>query len=86
VNAAAQHDLDDLGIAKNAREEKLRARAAKAKQDAENSRMAALYRQHILKEKSPDGNLVPLTSLIAPAAAEPAKKQEAEVAEEVFGD
>jgi uncharacterized radical SAM superfamily Fe-S cluster-containing enzyme len=85
VNAGAQHDLDDLGIAKNAREEKLRARAAKAKQDAENARMAALYRQHVLNEKPPESNVVPLTSLIASAPApEPAKKDE--VAEEVFGD
>ena len=85
VNAGAQHDLDDLGIAKNAREEKLRARAAKAKQDAENARMAALYRQHVLNEKPPESNVVPLTSLIASASAsQPAKKDE--VAEEVFGD
>ena len=85
VNAGAQHDLDDLGIAKNAREEKLRARAAKAKQEAENARMAALYRQHVLNEKPPESNVVPLTSLIASApATEPAKKDE--VAEEVFGD
>src|SRR4026208_2222803 len=46
VNKGIQHDLDDLGIAKNAREEKLRAR----KIQAENERMAALYRQEILKE------------------------------------
>jgi len=84
VNAGAQHDLDDLGIAKNAREEKLRARAAKAKQDAENARMAALYREHVLKEKPAPANLVPLNSLTASAPATQEKKEE--VAEEVFGD
>jgi uncharacterized radical SAM superfamily Fe-S cluster-containing enzyme len=41
VTHAEQHDLDRMGVAKNAREEKTRAR------DAE---MARLYRKHILKE------------------------------------
>jgi uncharacterized radical SAM superfamily Fe-S cluster-containing enzyme len=51
VAAGKQTDLDEAGIAKNAREEKLRAREAKKKQaDPENERMAALYRQHVLKE------------------------------------
>jgi len=45
-----QTDLDEAGIAKNAREEKLRARAAAKQQDPEHARMAALYRQHVLKE------------------------------------
>ncbi len=45
-------DLDDAGIARNAREEKLRARADKVKQ-VENERMAKLYRQHVLKEQAP---------------------------------
>src|SRR5579863_5204988 len=40
-----QHDLDSKGIAKTAREEKLRARAAKQAQDEENARMAKLYRE-----------------------------------------
>ncbi len=48
VAAGLQTDLDDQGIAKNARQEKLEARA---KQKAENERMAALYREHILKEE-----------------------------------
>jgi len=60
VNSEANHTLDNLGIAKNAREEKLRARAAqtgidKLKQDAENARMAKLYREHVLGEKPVDG-------------------------------
>src|SRR5207248_8772340 len=57
VHAEAQHDLDKLGIAKNAREEKLRAREAKLKQEAENGRMEKLYRQHILKEPVAQGNI-----------------------------
>jgi hypothetical protein len=60
VAAGKQTDLDELGIAKTAREEKLRARDAqkrgasredaKKKLSAEDERMAALYRQHVLKE------------------------------------
>src|SRR5450755_1773625 len=46
VNRERQHDLDDLGIAKTAREEKLRARDAKIK-DAE---MMKMYREHVLGE------------------------------------
>jgi hypothetical protein len=54
VTNEAQHDLEQLGIAKNAREEKLRARAER---DAENLRMAKLYREFVLKER-PLPNLV----------------------------
>jgi len=50
VAKGIQHDLDDQGIAKNAREEKLRARKA----EAENKRMAELYRQVVLKEAKPE--------------------------------
>ena len=46
VAKGIQHDLDDKGIAKTAREEKLRARKAQH----ENERMAELYRQVVLKE------------------------------------
>ncbi len=49
VNAAANDTFDKSGIAKNAREEKIRARDAKIKQDAENARMAKLYRKEVLK-------------------------------------
>jgi tetraether lipid synthase len=42
VRKGAQTDLDDLGIAKNAREEKLR---------KQHDEMAKLYRQHVLKEQ-----------------------------------
>ncbi|MEO6213658.1 MAG: radical SAM protein [Vicinamibacterales bacterium] len=50
VAAGKQTDLEDAGIAKTAREEKLRARAA-AKVDPEQERMGELYRQHVLKEQ-----------------------------------
>jgi uncharacterized radical SAM superfamily Fe-S cluster-containing enzyme len=49
VEKARQTDLDEAGIAKNAREEKLRARDQQKKQ-AEDDRMMKLYRQHVLKE------------------------------------
>jgi 7,8-dihydro-6-hydroxymethylpterin dimethyltransferase len=69
VNSEAHHTLDNLGIAKNAREEKIRARAVtaadKVKADAENARMAKLYREQVLGEKPVEG-LVSLDS-IAPA-------------------
>jgi uncharacterized radical SAM superfamily Fe-S cluster-containing enzyme len=78
VNAEEQHDLDKLGIAKNAREEKLRAREAKLKNDAENAKMEKLYRQHVLGEK-PQENFVSLNSI---GTAKPAPKKE----EPVMGD
>jgi uncharacterized radical SAM superfamily Fe-S cluster-containing enzyme len=52
VAKGKQTDLDDKGIAKNAREEKLRARD-EMKKKAEDDRMARLYRQHVLKEPKP---------------------------------
>jgi uncharacterized radical SAM superfamily Fe-S cluster-containing enzyme len=54
VAAGKQTDLDEAGIAKTARDEKLAARAAKKATDAEHERMAALYRQHVLKEPEPE--------------------------------
>jgi hypothetical protein len=60
ITKEVQHDLEEKGIAKNAREEKQRARAAKLSA-AENERMARLYRQHILKEEGePEAKLVQL--------------------------
>src|SRR6185503_5517749 len=50
VAKGIQHDLDDKGIAKTAREEKLRARKA----EAEHQRMAEMYRQVVLKEAKPE--------------------------------
>jgi 7,8-dihydro-6-hydroxymethylpterin dimethyltransferase len=52
VAAGKQTDLDEAGIAKTAREEKLRARAAARKQaDPQHAQMEALYRQQVLKEQ-----------------------------------
>jgi len=81
VNAAANTTLDELGIAKNAREEKIRARDAKLKQDAENVRMMALYRKEILKEPVPDSGFIPVSNLIASAP-----KPKVETEEPVLGD
>ena len=63
VAAGAQTDLDDQGIAKNARQEKLAARAASKGTDGDaggagkderyHEQMAQLYRQHVLKEEAP---------------------------------
>jgi hypothetical protein len=72
VTTERQKDLDALGIAKTAREEKIRARDAKL-QAEENARMAKLYRKHVLKE-SDQVEIVPV-SAIAPAP-KPAEKQE----------
>ncbi len=80
VTKEVQHDLDRLGIAKTAREEKRRARDAKL-MTAEDQRMAKLYREHVLKEQpGPD-----LVQIVAPP---PAPKSAPEEREEVgsFGD
>ena len=84
VALGIQHDLDDKGIAKTAREEKTRQRDTKLKQQ-EDERMAKLYRQHVLKEaEGPE--------LIKIAGIAPAPKAKVAVAtekqEEVgsFGD
>jgi uncharacterized radical SAM superfamily Fe-S cluster-containing enzyme len=55
VAAGAQTDLDELGIAKNAREEKLQARKKKEMTPDEarhHAEMEKLYRQHVLKEQA----------------------------------
>ncbi len=108
VTNELQHDLDKLGIAKNAREEKTRARDAKQKQTADakaeargpqindeayNARMAAMYREVVLKEKPvvAENGFIPLGALTKPngngngngQAAEAAKP---EIAEPVAGD
>ena len=74
VNSEANHTLDELGIAKNAREEKIRVRDGKQLDSTENARMAKLYREHVLGEKPVEG-LVPLGSI---APAKPLDKKEAE--------
>jgi uncharacterized radical SAM superfamily Fe-S cluster-containing enzyme len=80
VTEKEQDDLDRLGIAKNSREEKLRARDAKQK-NVDNEQMMKLYRKVVLKDQTAE-NFVSLNSLVAskPAAGE------APVAEEVLGD
>jgi uncharacterized radical SAM superfamily Fe-S cluster-containing enzyme len=92
VNAAANDTFDKSGIAKNAREEKIRARDAKLKQDAENARMAKLYRKEILKEPELPGGFVAIGEIgglggIKPAAA-PASNVEVvnSIEETVAGD
>jgi hypothetical protein len=82
VTMEEQHDLDRLGIAKNAREEKTRARDAKLKESQENERMMKLYREHVLKEQ-PGPALVQIASIQPAPAVKPV-----EVREEVgsFGD
>jgi hypothetical protein len=104
VTNEQQQDLDKLGIAKNAREEKKRARDAKLqpsaphrgpeKNDAAyNARMAALYREVVLKEKpvQSENGFIPLGALAKPSGngnengnSTPVAKPE--VAEPVAGD
>jgi uncharacterized radical SAM superfamily Fe-S cluster-containing enzyme len=74
VTRERQHDLDDKGIAKTAREEKTRARDAKLKEQAKNEQMMKLYREQVLGEKQV-ADLVPLGA-IAPAAPKVVEKPE----------
>jgi hypothetical protein len=84
VNHGIQHDLDDKGIAKNAREEKLRARNTEmAKKAAEDARMAKLYREVVLKEAPVESGFVPLNTL---GGIKPAAKKEAPKEVGSFGD
>ncbi len=81
VAAGAQTDLDEQGIVKNARQEKLAARAASKgngngngaaqtpKDAAHNEQMAQLYRQHVLKEEAP--SLVQIQGLGSKKTEEP---------------
>jgi hypothetical protein len=95
VTMDVQHDLDKLGIAKTAREEKTRARDAKLaeargpkKDDAAyNARMAAMYREVVLKEKpvQSEGGFIPLGALAKPNG-NPAPAAKPEAAEPVLGD
>jgi uncharacterized radical SAM superfamily Fe-S cluster-containing enzyme len=85
VNHGLQHDLDDKGIAKTAREEKIRKRNAEfAKKAAEDARMAKLYREVILKEKPLEPGFVPVSALGGIAPAAPKKETREEVGS--FGD
>src|SRR6516162_293807 len=63
VRAERNHTLDDLGIAKTAREEKLRACDENRKKSADHARMQALYIEHNLTEPKPQGGFVPIASI-----------------------
>jgi hypothetical protein len=82
VHRERQHDLDEKGIAKTAREEKTRKRDEALKQKLEDAKMAKLYREHVLGEKAPQDGFVPLGSLIATAP----KAEEAREEVGSFGD
>jgi 7,8-dihydro-6-hydroxymethylpterin dimethyltransferase len=84
VNADIQHDLDSVGIAKTAREEKTRSRDEAMKKKAEDERMAKLYREHILKEAPIPTGFVPLNTLGIPSAPAAKKQEREEVGS--FGD
>ena len=93
VNAAANDTFEKSGVAKNAREEKIRARDSKLKLDAENAKMAALYRKEVLGEKAPEGGFVPLGAIgglggITPAPSTSTSKVEVvnAIEETVSGD
>ena len=84
VNAEANDTLDKLGIAKNARQEKFKARDERIKAEAEKARMMALYREHVLGEKpEAKGTFIPIDSL---GGIKPAAKPEVEEREAVYGD
>lgn len=74
VTNEVQRDLDKLGIAKTAREEKIRARDEKLRKskEAENAKMMELYKKHVLKE--PESNLVQIKGIAA--APKPAEAKE----------
>ncbi len=83
VNASANDTLDKLGIAKNARQEKFKARDERIKAEAEKARMMALYKEHVLGEKpvTKEG-FVPIASL---GGIKPVQPQ-VEEREAVYGD
>jgi uncharacterized radical SAM superfamily Fe-S cluster-containing enzyme len=84
VEAEANHTLDELGIVKNARQEKFKARDERIKKEAEDARMMTLYRQHVLGEKPEEKSA--FVSLDSIGGIKPAAPVKEEVREEVFGD
>jgi uncharacterized radical SAM superfamily Fe-S cluster-containing enzyme len=84
VQAEAQKDLDKIGVAKNSREEKARARDAKLKEQAYHQEMARLYKKHVLNEPQVEG-FVSVNQLTGNGGIAPAPKPAAKT-EEVFGD
>ncbi|MGA3212174.1 MAG: radical SAM protein [Terriglobales bacterium] len=88
VTNEVQHDLDNLGIAKTAREEKTRARDAKLealKAETEHRQMEKLYREVVLGEKQASGSFVPLTTL-TPRRPVEVEMEKVEEEEPVLGD
>jgi hypothetical protein len=71
VTTEEQQDLVKLGIARNTREEKTRARDAQLAQELENKKMAQLYRQHILKEEPSAASPLIQLQVRKPKAPEP---------------
>jgi hypothetical protein len=85
VERGRQTDLDEAGVAKNARQEKVKARDEKLKlqQEAKDREMEKLYRKMVLKEEEPTNQFVPLTSILP---ATPAAKKEDREEVGSFGD
>jgi len=79
VDSAANDTFEKSGVAKNAREEKIRARDAKLKQDAENARMAKLYRKEILQEPDMPGGFVAIGEIGGLGGIKPASAPKVEV-------
>jgi len=87
VTKDIQRDLDAKGIAKTAREEKTRARDEKQKENTlHDAKMAALYREVVLKEKpqASEGGFIPLTAIAPAGGIAPAPTPQVE--EPVAGD
>ena len=85
VDSAANDTFDKLGIAKNAREEKVSARDAKLKQDAENARMASST-ANMFSEKNRPKAFIPLGNLIASAPKASPQAEAPRAEETVMGD
>jgi len=86
VTTETQKDLDKLGIAKTAREEKIRARDAKLNEnDPEHAQMMRLYRKHVLKEPE-SVEFVPLNTIAPAKPAAPAASKEKSKEVGSFGD
>ena len=87
ITEEEQQDLDKMGVAKNAREEKIRARDQKMKEKdpAYHAEMMKLYKKHVLKDQTAE-SFVPL-STIAPANGNGnGSKPAVDVEEPVAGD
>jgi uncharacterized radical SAM superfamily Fe-S cluster-containing enzyme len=85
VNHGLQTDLDKLGIAKTARQEKMRARDEALKKKLEDEKMMRLYREHVLGEKKQEG-FVPLDGLLSTMPTKPATPVEKQEEVGTMGD